>query len=89
MEAVEKPDVVEAQETSFENIAPFGVLAVHPPSEVEEQLWNTRSRKSLSGGKPCFDLRRASMRQTAMATQAWTGGLTSNCTDAPAAKSKW
>ena len=31
-------DVVEPEEPSLEDVAPFGVLAVDPPREVEEQL---------------------------------------------------
>ena len=36
--AVEHADVVQAEEAALEDVAPFGVLAVHPPGEVEQQL---------------------------------------------------
>ena len=36
--AIEHTDVVQPQESAFKRIAPFGVFAVHPPREVEEQL---------------------------------------------------
>ena len=36
--AVEHTDVVEPEETAGEEIVAFGVLAVHPPGEVEQQL---------------------------------------------------
>ncbi len=36
--AIEWADVVQAQEASLENVVALAVLAVHPPSEVEQQL---------------------------------------------------
>src|SRR5438094_562463 len=36
--AIEHADVVEAQETSLENVFAFGVLAVDPPREIQQQL---------------------------------------------------
>ena len=36
--AVEHADVVQAQESAFENVVAFGVLAVHPPGEIHQQL---------------------------------------------------
>ncbi len=36
--AVEDADVVEAEEAALEDVAPLGVLAVHPPREVQHQL---------------------------------------------------
>ena len=36
--AVERADVVEAEEAALEEVVALGVLAVHPPGEVEEQL---------------------------------------------------
>ena len=36
--AVKNADVIQAQEAAFKNIGPFGVLAVHPPGKVHEQL---------------------------------------------------
>ena len=35
---VEDPDVVHAEEAALEQVGPVGVLAVHPPGEVEQQL---------------------------------------------------
>jgi hypothetical protein len=35
--AVEDADVVEAQEATREDIAAFGILAVHPPVEIQHQ----------------------------------------------------
>ena len=35
---VERPDVVEAEEAALEDVVALGVLAVHPPGEVQEQL---------------------------------------------------
>ena len=35
---VEHADVVEAEEAALEDVLPLGVLAVHPPGEVEQQL---------------------------------------------------
>jgi len=36
--AVEHTDVVEAQKSALEDIAPLGVFAIHPPGEIEQQL---------------------------------------------------
>ncbi|MDC4224173.1 MAG: hypothetical protein MPW15_08085 [Candidatus Manganitrophus sp.] len=36
--AVEDADVVEAEEAALEDVPALGVLAVHPPGEVEHQL---------------------------------------------------
>ena len=36
--AIEHPDVVEAEEATMEDVAPLGVLAVHPPREVQQEL---------------------------------------------------
>ena len=36
--AVEDADVVEAEEAALEDVLALGVLAVHPPGEVEQQL---------------------------------------------------
>ena len=36
--AVERADVVEAEEAAFEDVVAFGVLAVDPPREVDQQL---------------------------------------------------
>ena len=35
---VEDPDVVHPEEAALEQVGPLGVLAVHPPGEVEQQL---------------------------------------------------
>ena len=36
--AIENADVVEAEEAALEHVVAFGVLAVHPPGEVQQQL---------------------------------------------------
>src|SRR5207302_6861292 len=36
--AVENTDVVQAQKAALKKIVPLGVLAVHPPGEVQQQL---------------------------------------------------
>src|SRR5271157_717884 len=36
--AVKHPDVVESQEPSLENVPAIGVLAIHPPGEIEQEL---------------------------------------------------
>ena len=36
--AVEGADVVETEETALEDVVALGVLAVHPPGEVDQQL---------------------------------------------------
>ncbi len=36
--AVEDPDVVEPEESAGEQVVPVGVLAVHPPGEVQQEL---------------------------------------------------
>src|SRR5262249_27216675 len=40
--AVEDPDVVEAEEPSFEDVLAEAVLAVHPPREVQRELLERR-----------------------------------------------
>ena len=36
--AIEDADVVEAEKAALENVVAFGVFAVHPPGEVQQQL---------------------------------------------------
>ena len=36
--AIEHADVVEAEKSALEDVHALGVLAVHPPGEVEQQL---------------------------------------------------
>src|SRR5207248_9069842 len=36
--AIEHADVVEAEEAALEDVHPFGILAVHPPGEITQQL---------------------------------------------------
>ena len=43
--AVEDADVVETEETAGEDVLPLGVLAVHPPGEVEEKLLEDSRKK--------------------------------------------
>src|SRR5438128_9651850 len=44
--AVENADVIEPEETAGEKIVAFGVFAVHPPGEVEQQLLECAFKKS-------------------------------------------
>src|SRR5213592_3544791 len=44
--AVENADVIESEETAGEKIVAFGVFAVHPPGEVEQQLLECAFKKS-------------------------------------------
>ena len=68
--AVERPDVVEAEEAAFEDVRAVAILAVHPPGEVDEQLVEDPLRNSTS--------RPPSIANTSSAAHAWTGGLTSS-----------
>ena len=43
---VEDADVVEPKEAALENVATAGVLPIHPPGEVDEQLVEDRFEKS-------------------------------------------
>ena len=36
--AVKHPDIVEPEESAAEDVAPFHILAVDPPSEIQQQL---------------------------------------------------
>src|SRR5436853_7774984 len=36
--AIKHADVVQTEKTSLENVSAFGVLAVHPPTEIQHQL---------------------------------------------------
>ena len=73
-DAVEDADVVEAEEAALEDVAALGVLAVHPPGEVEQQLLEDALEEHAVA-----DAARASSRscRRASAAQACTGGLTS------------
>src|SRR5436305_7133457 len=44
--AVENADVIEPEKTAGEKIVAFGVFAVHPPGEVEQQLLECAFKKS-------------------------------------------
>src|SRR5208282_6773341 len=46
---IENPDVVEAEETTFENILPKPVLAIHPPGEVQQKLFESPLEESGIG----------------------------------------
>ena len=46
--AVEDADVVQPQEAALEDVAAFGVLAVHPPGEVQQQLVEDALRNARS-----------------------------------------
>src|SRR5437016_11513227 len=43
---IEDPDVVEAEKAALEHVHAFGVLAVHPPSEVEHEFLEHALKKS-------------------------------------------
>ncbi len=47
--AVEDADVVEAQEAALENVLALGVLAVHPPGEIQQQLVKDALQKLAVG----------------------------------------
>ena len=68
--AVDRADVVEAEEAALEHVVALGVLAVDPPGEVEQQLVEDRARGTRSRRPP-------SISNTRSAAQACTGGLTS------------
>jgi hypothetical protein len=38
LRAVEQTNVVEAQKATFEDVFALGVLAIHPPGEVQQKL---------------------------------------------------
>ena len=37
-QAIEDADIVQAEESALKNIISFGILAVHPPGEIQQQL---------------------------------------------------
>ena len=64
MGTVERPDVVEAEEPAFEQVGAVGVLQVHPPREVDEQLVEDLAQEVDVAGavdgehlerRPCLD----------------------------------
>jgi hypothetical protein len=67
---VERTDVVESQEPAAEDVVAFGILAVEPPREVEQQFLEDALEKSRSV--------LPSITNTRIAARAWTGGLTSS-----------
>src|SRR5690242_17764074 len=48
--AVEHADVVQAEKASLEDVHAFGILAVDPPGEVQEQLLEHTLEKSAVTG---------------------------------------
>ena len=72
--AIEHADVVEAQEAALEDVHAFGILAVHPPGEVQQQLLEDALEE-----RAIADRRDVSFRscRRASAAHAWTGGFTS------------
>ena len=72
--AVEDADVVEAEEAALEDVAALGVLAVHPPGEVEHQLVEDALEEREVAAPP---LRLRSIWKTRQVAQACTGGFTS------------
>jgi hypothetical protein len=51
---VERADVVETEEAAFEDVVAFGVLAVHPPREVDQELLERALEKGAVA--PAVDL---------------------------------
>src|SRR5688500_10897807 len=39
--AIEEADVIEAEKSAGEDVSSLNVLAIHPPSEIEQQLLET------------------------------------------------
>ena len=53
--AVEDANVVEAEEAALEDVHAFGVFAVHPPGEVQQQLVEDALQKCSRSPRPrCF-----------------------------------
>src|SRR6266487_3366037 len=50
--AVENADVIEPEKTAGEKIVAFGVFAVHPPGEIEQQLLECAFKKSGISSEP-------------------------------------
>src|SRR5213594_1392152 len=46
LRTIENADVIETEETAGEKIVAFGVFAVHPPGEIEQQLLECAFKKS-------------------------------------------
>src|SRR5438309_12117161 len=46
LRTIESADVIETEETAGEKIVAFGVFAVHPPGEIEQQLLECAFKKS-------------------------------------------
>src|SRR6266480_4506033 len=46
LRTIENADVIEPEETAGEKIVTFGVFAVHPPGEIEQQLLECAFKKS-------------------------------------------
>ena len=38
LRAIEHADIIEAEKAAFENVQPLRVLAIHPPSKIQQQL---------------------------------------------------
>src|SRR6266568_7136605 len=47
LRTIEYADVIEPEETAGEKIVAFGVLAIHPPGEIEQQLLECAFEKSV------------------------------------------
>jgi hypothetical protein len=54
--AVEHADVVEPEEAALKHVAPVGVLAVHPPGEVEQQLVEDALEERIVGAAAAIAL---------------------------------
>src|SRR5689334_78140 len=47
--AVKDSNVIEAQKPALENVVAFGILAVHPPGEIQKQLLKYALKKKQVG----------------------------------------
>jgi len=56
--AIEHADVVQAEEAALKHVAPFRVLPIHPPGEVQHQLVKDALEKLESPGSSFFVSRR-------------------------------
>src|SRR5262249_28466143 len=53
--AIEDADVVQSEKTALEHVAPVGILAVDPPSEVQQELVEyALEERPVTGAPPLF-----------------------------------
>ena len=76
--AVKHADIVEAEKTALKNIPSLRVLAVHPPSEIQQQLVeNTFEKFQVASSRIASRRIRRSIWNTRHVAHACTGGFTS------------